>query len=73
MWLLRSPLTRPPLLCEVHPQLEKSLRKTINMSKKRRPDPQNSSRIHRPLVIWCNRYVGKEPHVKVQDSYLPSF
>ena len=27
-----------------------------------------------PLTgVCCTRYVGKEPHVKVQDSYLPSF
>jgi hypothetical protein len=28
----------------------------------RHPDPQNSLWIHRPLVMWCERYVGKEPY-----------
>jgi len=55
----------------IRPPLTEMLRETINMSKKSRPNPQNSSRIHRPSVLWCGSYVGKEPDMKLQDSYLP--
>jgi hypothetical protein len=43
------PLIKPPLLCEVHPQLEKMLRKTINLSKK---DAQ-TLKIHRGFIALC--------------------
>ena len=61
------------VLCEIGSLLAKSLRKTKKGRKKSALCPQNSLGIHRPLVLCCNRYVDKDPHVKVQDRYLPSF
>ena len=49
--LVRSRIQGSYVLCEVRPQRAEMLRKTINLSKKPRPRPQNSSGIHRPLVL----------------------